>query len=97
VVLRGQYLERPTLVDAEGVTLEALYHRGSRPPPLLVCAPHGIARALALLPEIAPAVDPAALAAVVGPNGRLDRITGANARFLNGLPLLGRLAAEWLG
>jgi len=51
----------------------------------------------ALLPEIAPAVDPAALASMLGPNGRLDRITGADARLLRGLPMLGRLAAEWMG
>jgi pimeloyl-ACP methyl ester carboxylesterase len=199
MVLRGQYLERPTLVDAEGVTLEAFYHHGTRPPPLLVCAPHGIAsgmdappvaelawacartghaslrfqyrgtgasagdpdpsrtvddalaaylhliettatrsaalagvgagcatalelarrrpeverlvlvapealpdlsgtaaRAPPLLPEVAPVVDPAALAALLGPNGRLRRIIGADARFLSGLPMLGRLAAEWI-
>jgi uncharacterized protein len=39
VVLPGQYLERPALVDADGVTLEALYHRGARPPALLLCPP----------------------------------------------------------
>jgi pimeloyl-ACP methyl ester carboxylesterase len=37
VVLPGQYLERPALVEAGGVTLEGLYHRGSRPPALLLC------------------------------------------------------------
>jgi pimeloyl-ACP methyl ester carboxylesterase len=41
VVLPGQYLERPTLVDVDGVTLEALYHRGERPPALLLCPPLG--------------------------------------------------------
>ena len=41
MVLRGQYLERPALVDAGGLTLEALSHRGSRPPPLLLCPPLG--------------------------------------------------------
>jgi uncharacterized protein len=39
VVLPGQYLERPALVEAAGVTLEALYHRGERPPALLLCPP----------------------------------------------------------
>jgi uncharacterized protein len=39
VVLPGQYLERPALVDAGGVTLEALFHRGERPPALLLCPP----------------------------------------------------------
>lgn len=39
MVLPGQYLERPALVDAGGVTLEALYHRGERPPALLLCPP----------------------------------------------------------
>ncbi|WP_242346694.1 alpha/beta hydrolase [Anaeromyxobacter terrae] len=41
MVMTGQFLERPALVDAEGVVLEALYHRGSRRPALLVCPPLG--------------------------------------------------------
>jgi alpha/beta superfamily hydrolase len=41
VVLAGQFLERPALVDAGGVVLEALYHRGTRRPALLVCPPTG--------------------------------------------------------
>lgn len=47
MVLPGQYLERATLVarppssgDGEGVTLEALFHRGSLAPGVVVCAPH---------------------------------------------------------
>lgn len=44
MVLPGQYLERPTLVRREtaggAVALDALYHRGTKPPALLVCAPH---------------------------------------------------------
>lgn len=47
MVLPGQYLERPTLIqrrpasDAEpGLTLEGLYHRGQRSPGVVVCAPH---------------------------------------------------------
>jgi len=39
MVQPGQYLERPALVLAEGATLEALYHRGTRPPALLLCPP----------------------------------------------------------
>jgi len=42
MVLAGQFLERPALVDAgAGVVLEALYHRGERRPGLLVCPPTG--------------------------------------------------------
>jgi alpha/beta superfamily hydrolase len=42
VVLAGQFLERPALVDAGGgLVLEALYHRGERRPALLVCPPTG--------------------------------------------------------
>ncbi len=41
MVMAGQYLERPALVDAGGVTLEGLYHRGRRAPPLLLCPPLG--------------------------------------------------------
>jgi alpha/beta superfamily hydrolase len=37
VVLAGQYLERPALVRAGDLLLEALYHRGVRRPSLLVC------------------------------------------------------------
>jgi alpha/beta superfamily hydrolase len=41
VVLRGQYLERPALVEVGGIILEALYHRGERRPALLICPPLG--------------------------------------------------------
>jgi alpha/beta superfamily hydrolase len=41
VVLSGQYLERPALIDAEGVTLDGLYHRGTRLPALLICPAPG--------------------------------------------------------
>lgn len=41
VVLPGQFLERPALVDAGGVLLEGLYHRGTRRPSLLVCPAPG--------------------------------------------------------
>jgi alpha/beta superfamily hydrolase len=41
MVLAGQFLERPALVDAGGLVLEALYHRGERRPALLVCPPTG--------------------------------------------------------
>src|SRR5512137_2309925 len=39
MVQHGQYLERPALIDAGGETLEGLYHRGDRPPAILVCPP----------------------------------------------------------
>jgi hypothetical protein len=39
VVLPGQFLERPALVDAGGLTLDALYHRGAAPPAILLCPP----------------------------------------------------------
>ncbi len=39
MVQPGQYLERPALVEAGGVTLEGLYHRGDRPPAILICPP----------------------------------------------------------
>ncbi|HYQ80650.1 MAG TPA: alpha/beta hydrolase [Anaeromyxobacteraceae bacterium] len=39
MVLRGQYLERPALVQVDGLTLEGLYHRGQKAPPLLLCPP----------------------------------------------------------
>lgn len=39
MVLRGQFLERPALVGAGEVTLDGLYHRGRKAPPLLLCPP----------------------------------------------------------
>ncbi len=39
MVMAGQYLERSALVDAGDATLEGLYHRGRRAPPLLLCPP----------------------------------------------------------
>src|SRR5574342_456174 len=41
MVLHGQYLERPALVLADGLTLEGLYHRGQKAPPILLCPPAG--------------------------------------------------------
>jgi hypothetical protein len=41
MVLPGQYLERPALVDAGDAVLEGLFHRGRRLPALLVCPPAG--------------------------------------------------------
>ena len=41
MVFAGQFLERPALVEADGLVLEALYHRGARRPALLVCPPTG--------------------------------------------------------
>lgn len=40
MVLRGQFLERPTVVESGGFFLEALSHRGESPPALLICPPH---------------------------------------------------------
>ncbi len=39
MVQPGQYLERPALIAADGVTLEGLFHRGTRPPAILLCPP----------------------------------------------------------
>jgi len=39
MVLRGQYLERPALVACGELTLEGLWHRGARPPGVLLCPP----------------------------------------------------------
>ncbi len=41
MVMAGQYLECAALVDAGEVTLEGLYHRGRRAPPVLLCPPLG--------------------------------------------------------
>jgi alpha/beta superfamily hydrolase len=41
VVLAGQFLERPAVVDAGGLALEGLYHRGRRRPSVLVCPSPG--------------------------------------------------------
>jgi len=39
MVLRGQYLERPALICCGELTLEGLWHRGPRPPGVLLCPP----------------------------------------------------------
>ena len=39
MVQPGQYLERPALIEAGGATLEGLFHRGDRPPAVLLCPP----------------------------------------------------------
>jgi alpha/beta superfamily hydrolase len=41
MVMRGQYLERPTVVQVGDLALEALYHRGNRSPAVLVLPPLG--------------------------------------------------------
>jgi uncharacterized protein len=41
MVLAGQFLERPALIDIGGITLEGLSHRGDRRPALLVCPAPG--------------------------------------------------------
>lgn len=40
MVQPGQFLERATLVPCGELVLEGLWHRGDRPPALLVCPPH---------------------------------------------------------
>lgn len=40
MVLKGQFLERMTVVQRGEVGLEALYHRGDVPPPVVLAAPH---------------------------------------------------------
>ncbi len=39
MVLKGQFLERPTLVPVSDVVLEGLSHRGEKRPPLLIVPP----------------------------------------------------------
>jgi hypothetical protein len=39
VVLKGQFLERPTLIPSGGVVMEGLSHRGREAPPLLIVPP----------------------------------------------------------
>jgi alpha/beta superfamily hydrolase len=41
VVLAGQYLERPAVIPCGSFALEGLFHRGRRPPALLLCPPVG--------------------------------------------------------
>jgi alpha/beta superfamily hydrolase len=65
-------------------------------PPSLPDAGGVGAAILALLPEEgAPPVG--AVAAALGPSGRVEVIAGADARFRAGLPSVGRLAVEWIG
>lgn len=40
MVLSGQFLERATIVVSAGFHLEGLWHRGGKPPALLICPPH---------------------------------------------------------
>jgi uncharacterized protein len=39
MVLKGQFLERSTLIPVQGVVLEGTAHRGERQPPLLILPP----------------------------------------------------------
>jgi alpha/beta superfamily hydrolase len=57
----------------------------------------GIAAAvLAILPE--EGAPPASeVAAALGTAGRVEVIAGADARFLSGLPAVGKLTVEWIG
>lgn len=40
MVLPGQYLERSVAVESGGLWLDGLFHRGARPPPVLIAPPH---------------------------------------------------------
>src|SRR4051794_20546359 len=40
MVRKGEFLERMTIVRSGELALEALYHRGESPPPLVVASPH---------------------------------------------------------
>jgi uncharacterized protein len=40
MVQRGQFLERSVVVKSGELSLDALYHRGHRPPPCVIAAPH---------------------------------------------------------
>ncbi len=40
MVMPGQFLERPTLVESGGFCLEGLWHRGQKTPALLILSPH---------------------------------------------------------
>jgi alpha/beta superfamily hydrolase len=64
--------------------------------PLAVPECDGIAaEVLAILPEEgAPPRDE--IASALGPAGRVEVIAGADARFLSGLPAVGKLAEEWI-
>ena len=39
MVKKGEYLERPALIDVGGLWIEGLFHRGEDKPGLLVCPP----------------------------------------------------------
>jgi uncharacterized protein len=39
MVMKGQFLERPTLISVGGLVLEGLWHRGDKRPPLLILPP----------------------------------------------------------
>jgi pimeloyl-ACP methyl ester carboxylesterase len=53
MVMRGQYLERPTIVQLEALALEALYHRGERAPSVLVIPPPATGGSPMELPVVA--------------------------------------------
>jgi alpha/beta superfamily hydrolase len=64
------------------------------PPAVLKLAGIGAA-VLAILPEVG-APPAAEVAAALGTAGRVEVIAGADARFLSGLPAVGKLAVEWI-
>jgi alpha/beta superfamily hydrolase len=69
---------------------------------VVLVAPEGIpacdgieAAVLALVPELGGAA-PGELSAALGSSGRSEVIAGADARFLAGLPAVGKRAVEWI-
>jgi alpha/beta superfamily hydrolase len=40
MVLKGQFLERSVVVESGGLMLDALFHRGARPPACAIASPH---------------------------------------------------------
>jgi hypothetical protein len=46
MVLKGQYLERPAVIEVDELWLEGLYHRGDLRPSLLVCPPLALGPAM---------------------------------------------------
>lgn len=53
MVQRGQFLERSVVVKSGALSLDALYHRGSRAPPCVIAAPHPALGGSMTVPAIA--------------------------------------------
>ncbi len=72
MVLKGQYLERATVIPVGELALEGLYHRGKQKPPALLVAP---------LPQIATGGSPMELPMVAELAWALHRTGHATLRF----------------